>query len=217
MLRSIRVGIILGAVSAVACGSGTNAQSAHVGTAGGTVSTDNVRLDVPSGALQSDTQITVREVTPPGGTIRRVQIDPQGLALAQTARISIKDNGSDVPVKLVGVVGQNERELGRCCHDMTWHEHSGDVTQFGTVDLVQGKTCNPACPTGQYCDDGVCTTPDAFCSYCGQACGPSGCDGWMCGCNGGMCGCHLDGGTCCSGSNCCDGPMCCMGGMCGMH
>ncbi len=211
MLRS--VGVVLVTISVAACG-GSKTSSATIGASGGVITTDNARLDVPAGALQTATQVTVREMTPPTGTIRRVQIEPQGLSLGSAARISIKDSGSQNSVKLVGVTGQNEWKLGRCCDDMSWHEHSGDISQFGTVDLRPATACDPACPTGQVCQDGACVTPDAFCSYCGHACGPSGCDGWMCGCNGDMCGCHTDGGNCCNGSDCCSGHMCCMGGMC---
>src|SRR5574337_1099621 len=139
MMPQIRVGMMLGALVAVACGGGSTQPGARVGASGGTVTTSNARLDVPAGALQEDVQITMRELTPPSGTMRRIQIEPQGLALASAARISIKDDGSQVPVTLVGVVGQTGSELGRCCHDETWHEHSGDVSQFGTGDLVAGK------------------------------------------------------------------------------
>jgi hypothetical protein len=213
MLRAIRVGALLAAAVAAACnsGSGATTSTATVGATGGVVTTEHVRLDIPAGALQASTQITLSETTPPGGTVRRVEIEPAGLALASTARISVADDGSQAPFKLVGVSAQSEAELGRCCHDTSLHQHSGEVTHLGTVELRHGKACPSACPTAQICDDGVCATPDVFCQYCGQACGPSGCDGWMCGCNGETCGCHLEGGTCCSSTSCCSGHMCCMG------
>ena len=205
---TIRIGTLLAAFVTAACGGSTTQSSASVGTAGGVVTTDNVRLDIPAGALQVNTQVTVRETQPPAGTVRRVEIEPHGLVLGSAARVSVKDDGSQTPVKLVGTSNQGTYTLGRCCHDMSWHQHSGDLTTLGTVDLAHATPCDPACTNGLVCENGACVQPDAFCSYCGQACGPSGCDGWMCGCNGGMCGCHTDGGVCCNGSDCCNGDMC---------
>ncbi len=221
------------AVMVAACGStGSGPYSARMGPAGGVVTGANgLRLDVPPGALTAYTQVTVTEVAPPSGSSRRVVIEPQGLALKVPARVTMRDDGSPGSWKIVATNGQQQWTLDRCCEAANWH--SGDLNGFATVDLQKGKTCDPACSTGQVCVDGVCTTPNAFCAQCGLACGSSGCDGWMCGCNGGMCGCNgpncgcqngmccngstcCPGGQCCPGPNCCVGGMCCQGGMCGM-
>ncbi len=209
---------------AVGVGCGSHETGTTIGKNGGTVKTTNARLDIPAGALQSDTRITLREVQGPTGTVRSVEIEPSGLALATPARVSIKDDGSQGPFRIVDT--QTQQTLGRSCHDASWHQHSGDVTNQGTVDLSHGAACNPACAAGQYCVDVACRTPDAFWSQCGAACGPSGCDGWMCGCCGGMCGCPncCNGGQCCSGGQCCNygngmccGDMCCGDRCCGGH
>ncbi len=208
MPRTMRRALALAVIVAAGCG-GNHEAGTTIGAAGGTLKTANVRLDVPAGALRSDTRITLRETQGPTGTVRRVEIDPSGLALAAPARVSIKDDGSPGTFKLV----QGQQTLGRSCDDASWHQHSGDVSRLGPVDLAHGATCNPACSTGQVCHDGACRTPDAFCSQCGAACGPSGCDGWMCGCCGEACGCPdcCNGGQCCSGGHCCDygNGMCC--------
>lgn len=206
--------VTLASVVAAACSSNTET-SGTFGPSGGTLNTVNVRLDIPAGAVQSGTRASMRETQGPSGVVRRVEIGPNGLALAVQARVSIKDDGSQGPFKIVHA--QSQQSLGRCCHDESWHQHSGELAHRDTVDLAHGASCTPACTAGEYCDDGVCRTPDAYCSQCGAACGPSGCDGWMCGCHDGMCGCHdcCDAGQCCSGDHCCvvDGGMCC-GEMC---
>ncbi len=225
MSSMTRIAVWLSIVIATACASGarTDVSTATLGPAGGTLKTANVRLDVPAGALQAQTQITVRETQGPSGTVRRVEIDPTGLALAAPARVSMRDDGSRGPFRMGHVQNQQWSALGRYCEDASWHQHSGDLPQLATVDLAHGAVCNPACAANQYCVDGVCRTPDALCSECGAACGPSGCDGWMCGCCGGECGCPTccNGGQCCSGGHCCDygngmccGEMCCMDGHC---
>ncbi len=202
MPKLARLAVVISVVVAAGCG-GSNETGAIIGSNGGTLKTANVRFDVPAGALQSDTRITVREVLGPIGAVRRVEFDPSGLTLARPARVSMRDDGSQGPFKVVD--GQTQQLLGRSCHDASWHQHSGDLAHLGAVDLAHGAACNPACAAGQYCADGVCRTPDAFCLQCGAACGPSGCDGWMCGCCGGACGCP----TCCSGGQCCSGGHCC--------
>ncbi len=209
-----RIAVSFAVLAAAACGTSSDG-STTLGPTGGTLRTANVRLDIPAGALQTQTQISIREMQGPIGTVRRVEIQPSGLALAAPARISMRDDGSQGPFRLQNQQGSG---LGRYCQDPSWHQHSGDLSHLGTVDLSHGAACNPACAAGQYCVDGVCRTPDAFCSQCGAACGPSGCDGWMCGCCGGECGCPncCSGGLCCSGGHCCDygHDMCCGGGHC---
>ncbi len=223
MTRTERFAVALTVVVAAAC-SGSHQTGTTIGAAGGTIKTANVRLDIPAGALRFDTRITLTETQGPAGTIRRVEMDPNGLALGAPARVSFKDDGSQGPFRVVQA--QNQQDLGRPCNDDSWHQHSGDLGQLGTVDLTHGASCNLGCAAGQYCVNGGCRTPDAFCSQCGAACGPSGCDGWMCGCCGGMCGCPncCNGGQCCSGGSCCNygsgmccGDMCCGDMCCGGH
>lgn len=216
-----RIGLSLAVLVATACGGAkSDVTTTTLGSAGGTLKTANVRLDIPAGALHTPTQISLRETQGPTGTVRRVDIQPGGLALAAPARVSIRDDGSQGPFRLQNQQGSG---LARYCQDGTWHQHSGDLGQLGTVDLAHGAACSAGCAAGQHCDDGVCRTQDAFCSQCGAACGPSGCDGWMCGCCGGECGCPdcCSGGQCCSEGHCCDfgngmccGEMCCTDGHC---
>jgi hypothetical protein len=169
----------------IACGGGTSTPSTaqNVGAAGATLTAGAATLTIPAGALTQNTQVTVREAEPHhAGRATRVEVEPHGLALGQPARISVKVDDSNAKVKMHD---DNDSLVDVEVEDRNHGEYKTSMSSLGDVEveLEHGAACNPACPTGQECDDGVCKqhTEDAGAKSCDPVC-PTGneCDDGVC-------------------------------------
>ncbi len=166
-----------------ACGGGTPSTAQTVGAAGATLTTGAATLSIPAGALTQNTQVTLREAEPHhAGRVERVEVEPHGLALAQPAMVSIKVDDSNAKVKMHD---GNDDLVDVEVEDRNHGEYKTSMSQLGEieVELEHGTACNPACSSGQECDDGVCKahSEDNGARICDPVC-PSGneCDDGAC-------------------------------------
>jgi hypothetical protein len=207
---------VAAAFALAACGKSADnkpSATAVIGPTGGTVSTGAATLTVPAGALAQSTQITVTEAEPHhAGRTLRVEIEPHGQALSVPARLAVRFDDSNARVKLVddnGTLHSVEVEDRNHGEYKTPEDHLGEME----VELEHGAACNPACTTGQECDDGVCKAhvehPEA------KSCNPV-CDTGQ-ECDDGVCKLHSEvephdvGTTCvpsCASSMHCDNGVC---------
>src|SRR4051812_45372711 len=155
----MRNGIVLVALSmaVVACGGGDKPSTAQtVGSAGATLKAGSATLTIPAGALAQNTQVTLREAEPQHqGRVERVEVEPRGMSLAQPASVSVKVDDTNAKVKMHG---GNDDLVETEIEDHNHGVYKTSMTQLGEieVELEHGRTCTPACGSGQECDDGVC-------------------------------------------------------------
>lgn len=152
------------ALALAACGGSSKSQSqpvsARIGAAGGTIQAPSVKLSVPAGALSQEVEIRITEVEP-GHGIARFELEPQGLALAAKATLSVDAPAGAGPTRLVEVENEVEHALEN------EHEMSGapgreaELDHLGEVELREMSSCSPACDAGLECDDGACKADDA--------------------------------------------------------
>jgi hypothetical protein len=207
-------GILLALASLVlvaACGGGSNRASTvqTVGSAGATLKAGAATLTIPAGAFSQSTQVTLREAEPQHqGRVERVEVEPRGTTLLQPANLSVKVDDSNAKVKMHD---GNDDLVDTEIEDRNHGVYKTSMSQLGEVEveLEHGKTCSPACTTGQECDDGVCKAhvEDANAPTCDPIC-PSGQE-----CDDGACKAHGGGGVgiatcdpaCATGLECDDG------------
>lgn len=173
------------ALTLLGCGSGSKpSATATVGTAGATLKAGAATLSIPAGALSGDTSVTLREaeVHRSGSTVR-FEIEPHGKAVAQAAKLSIKIDDSNL--KSVSMVDDSGAEHPVEVEDRNHGDYKTTMSSLGEVEveLEHGAACNPACASGQECDDGVCKAhvEDANAKVCDPVC-DSGqeCDDGVC-------------------------------------
>ena len=173
------------ALTAIACGSGKNGAATvqTVGAAGATLTAGAANLTIPAGALTQNTQVTVREAEPHhANRATRIEVEPHGLALAQPALMSVKVDDSNAKVAMHD---DNDDLVDVEVEDRNHGEYKTTMSSLGDVEveLEHGAACNPACTTGQECDDGVCKAhnEDDAAKTCNPVC-PSGneCDDGAC-------------------------------------
>jgi hypothetical protein len=167
--------IALGFVASLAlsaCGSSLPSTAKTVGAAGATLSTGTAALTIPAGALSQDTQITLRETEPQHqGRSMRIEIEPH-LALKEAARLSVHVEDSNVKVKIHDGASDDLKDV-----EVEDRNHGDFKTSMSSLDSVEvelehGAACDPACASGQECDDGVCKAhvEDAGAKSCDPVC-----------------------------------------------
>lgn len=169
----------------VACGGSNSRPSTTqtVGGAGATLTTGTATLTIPAGALAQSNQVTLREAEPHhAGRSNRIEVEPVGLSLAQPARLSIRVDDSNARVKMHD---GNDDLVPVEVEDRNHGAHKTSMSQLGEieVELEHGRTCSPACGTGQECDDGVCKphAEDANAKVCNPVCASGQeCDDGVC-------------------------------------
>ena len=174
----------LAALTAIACGSGKGASTVQtVGAAGATLSAGTANLTIPAGALTQNTQVTVREAEPHhAGRFTRIEVEPHGLALAQPGLLAVKVDDTNAKVKMHD---DNDDLVDVEVEDRNHGDYKTTMSTLGDVEveLEHGAACNPACATGQECDDGVCKAhnENEAAKTCNPVC-PSGdeCDDGAC-------------------------------------
>lgn len=82
---------LLVALAFAGCGSTSSATDATIGSAGGSLTLQGIRLDVPAGALAQDTHVVLRSTSSPGSLL--VGMEPADLALAREATLSVQIQG----------------------------------------------------------------------------------------------------------------------------
>jgi hypothetical protein len=141
---------------AAACGGSSKPDTAVIGPDGGSVATaSGVTLKLAPGAVAIATEIRITEAEPQPGTLRRVELEPRGLALAVPAALSFKVEDGNVKAAEVehGPEGEVRTELEKRRHG---GEVEVEVHHLGEVELEHGLACEVDCGTGFECDDGVC-------------------------------------------------------------
>ena len=204
------------ALLVAACGGGNNKASTvqTVGSAGATLKAGAATLTIPAGALSQNTQVTLREAEPEHpGRVERVEVGPRGTTLSQPAELSVKVDDNNAKVKMHdGKDDLVDTEI----EDRNHGVYKTSMSSLGEVEVEveHGAACNPACASGQECDDGVCKAhvEDENAPTCNPIC-PSGQE-----CDDGACKVHGGGG---GGTVTCD-PACasgleCDSGVCKPH
>ena len=134
------------------CGGGYGGKSAPPAS--------TVTLRVAPGALQAATAVTVTETEAHHGALRRVELEPRGLALSTPSRISIKVSGDSSTMKLVEIEdaagGEVEHALETERHNGTDNARQAEIEHLGTFEVRGAASCEVACDAGSECDDGVC-------------------------------------------------------------
>jgi hypothetical protein len=149
------------AFALLGCGGGASRPSTTVtvgpdGTGASPLTAGAATLSIPAGALASDTQVTLREAEVRGsGRSVRIEMEPDGLALAVPCKLSLEIDDSNVKVKMLdddGVMKQVEVE------DRNHNRFKTTMGNFGEieVELEHGVACETACGANEECDDGVC-------------------------------------------------------------
>ena len=132
------IGSMFAVLFAVGCGS-SGETKARIGAEGGSVATAGVRLAIPAGALQAETEIRMREVEPGRGHEREIELEPRGLVLASPATVSfpVSDDPANHEVEIEtehGVEVQVEHPAGHEVGD----DHprvTASVSRLGKVSL----------------------------------------------------------------------------------
>lgn len=154
-----------------ACGGAdtTPGASATVGAEGGSLEADGVALEIPAGALDEDTEITITEMDdePDGFTLASPVFDfsPAGLTFAVPAEVRIEAGDGDAQLFWTAASGGGFElvESVRDGDDLVGavdHFSRGFAGRPGTTgDPDQPRSCGdgPACVPPQVCIEGVCT------------------------------------------------------------
>jgi len=82
---------LLVALAFAGCASTSSSTDAVIGSAGGSLSLQGVRLEVPAGALTQDTHVVLSSTSSPGALL--VGMEPADLDLARTATLSVQLQG----------------------------------------------------------------------------------------------------------------------------
>src|SRR5512142_3147969 len=106
----VALAVLLGA--AAGCSSGAQQTQASIGPAGGSLSLPSpaVQLDVPPGALNTTTTVSLRASADSQGVI--VTLEPAQLALAQPAQLSVSLEGPRHISSVTEVSQGGERPIG---------------------------------------------------------------------------------------------------------
>ena len=166
MTHHARFGLLVAIATLVtACGGNPRSAATVIGPQGGSVTTESgVTLKVAPGALASATQVTVSEAAPRAGALRRIEVEPRGMALAAPAVISVKVEGDSTTMKLVEIEHAAEGEVE---HAIETERHNGrdnarqaEIEHLGTFEVRGAASCDVACDAGFECDDGACKPHD---------------------------------------------------------
>jgi hypothetical protein len=165
MTRFSRLALFVAVAAITAACGGSPKSSARIGPAGGTVSTPGgVTLKVAPGAVAVETEVKVTETQPRHGALRRIEIEPKGLALAAPSLVSVQISGDSTTVKLVRIEstesGEVEHALETEKHSASHNARQAEIEHLGTFEVRGAATCDVACDTGFECDDGACKPHD---------------------------------------------------------
>jgi hypothetical protein len=126
------------------------------------VSAAGVTVRIPAGALSSEVQIEVTDISHDAKG-HKVHIGPDDAKLSKAASIEIaSDDGNAADEKLVeidhsaGTEAEVEVEIENEHQVEAEHAREVEVEHLGEFELRPAKTCAPACGAGTHCDDGVC-------------------------------------------------------------
>ena len=158
MKRSI---VLAAALLAAACSGSNPSTQATVGASGATLKTGTSTLSIPAGALTADTQVTLRETEPQhANRVKRIEVEPRGMALGQPARLSVHVDDSNVKVMMHDGSDDSLKDVE--VEDRNHGDFKTTMSSLGEVEveLEHGAACNPACASNQECDDGVCKAHD---------------------------------------------------------
>lgn len=107
MMKIIKAAMAMVAVGVLSSCGGQSSASRTVGPEGGVVSTQSgLSVDLPAGALDKQTEITVRETEVNGE--RHIELEPRGVELHGRATVSV---GEDVPGELEAEASERHQPL----------------------------------------------------------------------------------------------------------
>ena len=155
-MRSVRafVPIAIGSLLALvtACGSTTQGTQASIGPSGGTLSLASpaVQFDVPAGALQTATTVSLRASSGPGSLL--ITLEPAQLALSKPGQLSASMNGAQHISSVTEVTHGGEQPIGvdvriEDAAGASARLHLDHLTQvrMSTSDVADGGAAPGAC------------------------------------------------------------------------
>ena len=128
----LAIGGLLALVTA--CGSTNQGVQASVGPSGGTLSLASpaVQFDIPSGAFQTTTMVSLRASSEPGSLL--ITLEPAQLALSKPGQLSASINGAQHISSVTEVTHQGEQPIGV---DTRIEDASGVSAQLHLDHLAQ--------------------------------------------------------------------------------
>jgi hypothetical protein len=126
------------AVSVLACGGVTSSTSARLDGRGGTVALQSgLTVELPSGAVSHEVEVTVRETR--HGDEVQIEVEPRGLHLEHPADVSWSDDGREAESESGERLEQERHGDGRVHHAMgdlgsMWLRHGHDDARDGGDD-----------------------------------------------------------------------------------
>jgi hypothetical protein len=157
------------------CGGGSSTPSTTQtvsAATGATLTVGGATLTIPSGALDHDTSVTLRQVDPKHpGRLTRVEVEPHdALVMGHEALLATRVGEENVKVLIHHGVDDSLADVE--VEDRNHHEFKTHLSTLGDIEVEvgHGSPCAVGCSAGQECVDGACEDHDHAALTCGAVC-----------------------------------------------